>query len=230
MGSGLHPNRGGFQSRSDLVSDGVNAHRPPSEWPSGLGGGSGEMNNSSANGYPTSVSHEHRVVYPCQPQLCYTPLNHIPLRDYISVEDQDLYCLNSPSSRSPHGRPATALYRSSALCDRVPSPLFGDDTPYTILSSVNTTEPVTAIFMGFQTAQDDSGQVQEFEGSLKAELVVIEDDHEHHWDGVSGKPDKSHRAANGDVRQAGGNRWTERGVGSNIRNMKSKNKTCCVVC
>uniref|UniRef100_A0A3B4TFK2 Palmdelphin n=1 Tax=Seriola dumerili TaxID=41447 RepID=A0A3B4TFK2_SERDU len=109
----------------------------------------------------------HYTVSAYQPQLCYTPANYIPLTDYISVDEEDLYCYQP-----------TALYSGPTPSERVPSPIYGDDTPYTILNAMETTEPITAIFMGFQTAQDDSGRVQEFEGSLKAELVILEDSEE----------------------------------------------------
>ncbi|CAM9135935.1 unnamed protein product, partial [Lampetra planeri] len=37
-----------------------------------------------------------------------------------------------------------------------PPPSAETTTPYSILSVMDTTEPITAVFMGFQTAQDDS--------------------------------------------------------------------------
>uniref|UniRef100_A0A672HRM2 Uncharacterized protein n=1 Tax=Salarias fasciatus TaxID=181472 RepID=A0A672HRM2_SALFA len=69
-------------------------------------------------------------------------------------------------------------HRGSAHCDRARSPLYGDDAPYTILNAVDTTEPITAIFMGFQMAVDDSGQAPGHDGALRAELVVIGDEQE----------------------------------------------------
>lgn len=181
---------------------------------------SGETNFGRANGYPTPKLEDPKVVHPCHTELRYTPQNDIPLRDYITVDDKELYCSNSPSAHSYEGIPATALYSSATLRHRVPSPLFGDDVPYTILNSVNTTEPITAIFMGFQTAQDDSGQVQEdFQGSLRAELVVIDED------------DRNGQSCpNGDVGQVAGDRWTGRGMASGMRKMKRKHRACCTVC
>lgn len=225
QGFGRHGDEGGRHSRLYQLSHRVKEHRPASKCNSGLGRRSGETDFGRANGYPAPVSHDQKVVYPC-----YTPLNDIPLRDYISVEDRELYCSDSPSSLSHHGSPATALYSSATLCHRVPSPLFGDDAPYTILNSVNTTEPITAIFMGFQTAQDDSGQVQEdFQGALKAELVVIDDHRDHHEDKKT-QACPAGGAANGDVGQAAGGRRTDGGTTSAIRKMKSKHKACCAVC
>lgn len=222
------------QSRLYQVSNSIHEDRPASVCNNGLSRSNSVVNGGRANGYLTPISHGQKVVSPCQPQLCYTPLNHIPLRDYISVDEEELYCLSPPSCHSHDGNPVAALYSSSTHSDRVPSPLFGDDTPYTIINAVDTTEPITAIFMGFQTAQDDSGQTQEFEGSLKAELIIIEDNDD--CDDVSAKDKKSKscptgRAANGDVGQlVVGDRRTERGMGSGIRKMKNKHKACCTVC
>lgn len=222
---GRHSDDRGCQSRSYHLTNCVNEYRSASKCNNGLHTNSGETNNGRANGYPTPKLHDQKVVYSCQEELCYTPQNDIPLRDYISVDDKELYCSSSPSVHSHDGIPATALYSSATLCHRVPSPLFGDDVPYTILNSINTTEPITAIFMGFQTAQDDSGQVQEdFQGSLRAELVVIDEDDK------KGQSCPTGGAANGDVGQAAGDRWTGKGMASGFRKMKSKHKACCAVC
>lgn len=195
----------------------VNEYRSASKCNNGLNRKNGET-NVSANGYPAPKAYDPKGSYPCQAELCYTPQNDIPLRDYISVDDRELYYSDSPSALSHDGTPATALYSSVTLCHRVPSPLFGDDVPYTILNSVSTTEPITAIFMGFQTTQDDSGQVQEdFQGSLKAELVVIDEDDKKGLNCPTG------RAASGD-------RPSGKGMGMGMRRMRSKHKACCAVC
>ncbi|XP_078119479.1 palmdelphin-like [Sander vitreus] len=183
--------------------------------------------NSVAIGGPSPRSHDQEAVSAYQPQLCYTPANHIPLSDYISVDKEEVYCYQS----------------HNALCSgRVPSPLYADDPPYTIINAMETTEPITAIFMGFQTAQDDSGPAKECEDSLKAELVIIEDaedsedDHSMKEKKLYVQPgDKSYStgsSANGNVgRLEGvGDRWTERRVGPGIRKLQKKHKACCTVC
>ncbi|GLD61836.1 palmdelphin-like isoform X2 [Lates japonicus] len=160
-------------------------HSVQENWPSahhsnGVIRSNSRVNGGRPNGCPPPRSHDQEAVSAYQSQLCYTPANYIPLRDYISVDEEQLYCYNPPSYQScsqtgtSHNQ-STPLYSGPTHSDRVPSPLYGDDTPYTILNTIETTEPITAIFMGFQTAQDDSGRGQEFEGSLKAELVIIED-------------------------------------------------------
>ncbi|XP_018535163.1 palmdelphin isoform X2 [Lates calcarifer] len=160
-------------------------HSVQEKWPSahhsnGVIRSNSGVNGGRPNGCPPPRSHDQEAMSAYQSQLCYTPANYIPLSDYISVDEEQLYCYNPPSYQScsqtgnSHNQSAP-LYSGPTHCDRVPSPLYGDDTPYTILNTIETTEPITAIFMGFQTAQDDSGRGQEFEGSLKAELVIIED-------------------------------------------------------
>lgn len=197
-------------------------------------------NSGTANGFPPPRSHDEEVVSGYQPQLCYTPANYIPLRDYISVDEEEMYCFNSPSYHSHDGNPHTVLYSDPTHSDRVPSPLYGDDTPFTILNAMDTTEPITAIFMGFQTAQDDSGQGQGFEGSLKAELVIIEDN-EDNSDKKSMKEKKSQLegtgyltggSAHGNIEcvTGVGDKRTERRVGPGIRKIQKKHKACCAVC
>lgn len=202
------------------------------------------LNGGRAHGCPPPRSHDHEVVSTHQPQLCYTPANYIALSDYVSVHEE-LYCYSPPSHHSHSHNADTqtpALYSGPTHSDRVPSPLYGDDTPYTILNTVETTEPITAIFMGFQTAEDNSGHIQEFEGSLKAELVIIEDNEEngnnnsmtekknHSQQSVQGYPTGS--SANGNVgRMEGvGDRWTERRMGPGIKKIRKKHKPCCTVC
>ncbi|XP_044074564.1 palmdelphin isoform X2 [Siniperca chuatsi] len=198
------------------------------------------VNGGTVNGCTPLRLHDQEVsAY--QPQLCYTPANYIPLNDYISV-DEKLYCYTPTSYHSHDRNPPTALYSGPTHSDRVPSPLYGDDTPFTILKAMETTEPITAIFMGFQTAQDNSGQGQEFEGSMKAELVIIEDN-EDNGDDSSMTEKKSHAqlgansyptgsSANGNMGrvEGDGDRRTERWVGPGIRKIRKKHKSCCTVC
>ncbi|XP_035491258.2 palmdelphin isoform X2 [Scophthalmus maximus] len=183
--------------------------------------------SSRSNGCPTPRSHDQEAVSAHQPQLCYTPANQIPLSDYISVDTEELYCYSLPPYHS-------ALYGGPAPSDRVPSPLCGEDTPYTIINAVATTEPITAIFMGFQTAQDDSGRGQEFEGSLRAELVVIEDGGESVDDG-NVRDKKSHSLSPPVCSSVGGgeglgDRQTDRRTAPGIKRIPKNHKACCTVC
>lgn len=99
-----------------------------------------------------------------QRQICYTTAS-----DNNGVDEGNLY---SPTSGQ------SGLYIDPDSCERRPSPIYGDDSPYTILNTMDSGEPITAIFMGFQRVQDDSGLGQEFDETLKPELVFIEDDPE----------------------------------------------------
>ncbi|XP_038573113.1 uncharacterized protein palmda [Micropterus salmoides] len=190
---------------------------------------------NGANGCAPPRLHDQEVASAYQPQLCYTPASYIPLSDYISVDEEELYCYTPPSYHSHDGNPPTALHSGPTHFDRMSSPLYADDTPYSVLKAMETTEPITAIFMGFQTAQDDSGQGQEFEASMKAELVIIED-HED-GDGMKGKTRHARlggnsyptgSSANGDVGRVEG--VGDIRVGPGIRKIQKKHKPCCTVC
>ncbi|XP_037314326.2 palmdelphin-like isoform X2 [Pungitius pungitius] len=195
------------------------------------------VNRGRANDRPPPRSHDMGTEFDCPGQLCYTSANYIPLSDYISVDEEELYGHSPPSHHSHDGRTTTALCSGPAPSDRAPSPIYGDNIPYTILNAMETTEPITAIFMGFQTAQDDSCRGREFEGSLKAELVVIEDiadcsdDHGvkkkkcHLQLGQNGYPIGGSSNGNGARVDGVGDRWKGTGVGSGVRQ-----RPCCTVC
>lgn len=132
-------------------------------------------------------------------RFSYTPC-YIPAIDYISEEE------HHPS-----------LYQSNRQTGSR-APLTGDDTA----------EPITAIFMGFQSALDESRQ--EFEGSLKAELVIVEDDED--YDDSNMKEKKSHvpkpSASNGAAAHVQGD--GQRAVGPGVRKIRKKQQPCCSVC
>lgn len=205
---------------------------------SGINKSNSLVSGGRANGCLPPRSYDQEVLSTCQPLLCYTAANFIPLRDYISVEEEELYLFNPPSYHSHDGNPHTAVY-DSAHSDRVPSPLYTGDTPYTILNTMETTEPITAIFMGFQTAQDVSGQDREFEGSIKAELVIIEDNAANNvmrqkknqamLGGNSYPTGSSANGIKGFMKGIGDNRM-ERQVGPDIREIPKNHKLCCTVC
>lgn len=209
------------------------------DWPaSGINKSNSLVSGGRANGCLPPRSHDQEVLFTCQPLLCYTPDNFIPLRDYISVEEEEIYLLNPPSCHSHDGNPPTAVY-DSAHSDRLPSPLYRGDTPYTILNAMETNEPITAIFMGFQTAQDVSGQGREFEGSIKAELVIIEDNAANNimrekksQAMLGGNSYPTGSSANGIMgRMKGiGDKRMEKQVGPDIREVPKKHKLCCTVC
>ncbi|XP_033961100.1 palmdelphin-like isoform X1 [Pseudochaenichthys georgianus] len=150
----------------------VQEDRPASHHKTSIGRSNRVVNGGRARDCPPPRSHDQEAVSAYQPQLSYTPANHIPLSDYISVDEEELYSCKPAS----YHRPSTAMYTGPAPSDRVPSPLYGDDTHYTILNAIDTTEPITAIFMGFKMAQDESGRGHKFESCPRAELVIIEDE------------------------------------------------------
>ncbi|KAM8851098.1 palmdelphin-like [Spinachia spinachia] len=216
----------------------VQGARPASYHTSSIIWGNTVVNRAGANDRPPPRSHDHGTEFDCTGRLCYTPANCIPLSDYISVDEEELFGHCPPSHPHHDDRTTTALRSGPAPWDRAPSPIYGDNIPYTILDGMESTEPITAIFMGFQTAQDDSCLGREFEGSLKAELVVIDDnadcsdDHgvkekkRHVQLGDSGYPTGGSSNGNGEH----GDRWTETRVGPGVRKLPNKHRPCCTVC
>ncbi|CAL8276884.1 unnamed protein product [Lota lota] len=189
------------------------------------------------NGGPVPRSHDQEAVSPWRPELCYTPANHIPLRDYVTVDEEELYLysppsfhLDSQSEVSPNGdSQSTAFFYGPAQSKRAPSPLYEVDAPFTILSAMETSELITAVFLGFQTTQDESGCGQEDEGSLEAELVIIND--ANGANGASGVVEEkvgytSAVAANHALGQEDKGRTT----GSGSRKVRKQYKACCTVC
>ncbi|XP_043075801.1 palmdelphin isoform X2 [Puntigrus tetrazona] len=53
-----------------------------------------------------------------------------------------------------------------------PCSAYSEDSKLSVLNAMPSDEPVTMIFMGYQNAEDDS---QSYEGSIRAELVIIGD-------------------------------------------------------
>ncbi|XP_005753855.1 palmdelphin-like isoform X3 [Pundamilia nyererei] len=199
----------------------TNCHRlqeggSASRQPSGMTRSSSRITEPSRCCVPLRT-HDQEIL--THTRFSYTPC-YIPAIDYISEEE--------------HYRPS--LYQSNRQTgNRHRAPLTGDDPPCTVLSVLDTAEPITAIFMGFQSALDESRQVREFEGSLKAELVIVEDDED--YDDSNMKEKKSHghipkpSASNGAAAhvQGLGDGHRESAVGPGVRKIRKK-QPCCSVC
>nr|XP_046216143.1 palmdelphin isoform X1 [Oncorhynchus gorbuscha]XP_046216144.1 palmdelphin isoform X1 [Oncorhynchus gorbuscha] len=117
---------------------------------------------------------------------------HIPVPSFICRNDEE-YTTNGynqnpfsyggefhPTHNSYHSpresQQGGMFYNSSAKKDQKPSPIYQEDLHFSILNAIDTSEPITAIFMGYQTAKDDSGRGLGYEGSIRAEIVVIGDE------------------------------------------------------
>ncbi|KAF3698871.1 Palmdelphin [Channa argus] len=161
------------------------------------------------------------------------------LSDYVTGDKKDCHAYSKSyyhSYRQPENshNHSTALYSGATPLERLAS-------PYTILNTLDATEPITAIFMGFQAAQDDSRQSHEFTGSLKAELVIIEDSEQNSENIDIKEVSNSHPSVSGSLTgspaigswgcvEASGARQKERQVGPGIREIHKKQKFCCAVC
>lgn len=117
---GNHGDRSSHGSYDDVYRSSYHLPNPPDNWP----GGPHRISRGTANGGPLPRAQHQEPLSPRQPQLCYTPSSYIPLSDYVSVDEEELFCF------SPDGSTATATYRSPAYPRRAPSPLYADDGPY----------------------------------------------------------------------------------------------------
>ncbi|XP_064847974.1 palmdelphin [Oncorhynchus masou masou] len=119
---------------------------------------------------------------------------HIPVPSFICRKDEEYYQPTNGYNQNPfsyggefhpthnsyhsprESQQGGMFYNSSAKKDQKPSPIYQEDLHFSILNAIDTSEPITAIFMGYQTAKDDSGRGLGYEGSIRAELVVIGDE------------------------------------------------------
>ncbi|XP_067309208.1 palmdelphin [Pseudorasbora parva] len=102
---------------------------------------------------------------------------------------------------------------------------YSEDSKVSILNAMPSDEPVTMIFMGYQNAEDDS---QSYEGSVRAELVIIGD----------GEDDRPHQSstANNAFSFSVGRKGKREGMEDpsttgtrKIKKVKRKHKHCCVL-
>ncbi|XP_055359626.1 palmdelphin-like isoform X2 [Betta splendens] len=157
------------------------------------------INHSSLLKGHHSGEHRERLHYGIRPSDCHHQEAIQPhVGDYISVGSY------SPAHQTRNSNNPTAFGR----CE--------DNTPHSSLHhSLDPTQSITAIFMGFQAAEDDS---QEFLGSLKAELIIIED-----------SEDDGERMRSVGVIEGLADKWAETQKAPGIRKW-NKHKPCCAVC
>lgn len=149
------------------------------------------------------------------------------------MEDEGLYLYSPPSGHScsqsepsPNRDSQSSFFYGPAQSERAPSPLYEADAPFTILTAMETTQPITAVFLGFRTTRDESGRGQEYEGSLEAELVVIDDANDaNDANDASGRVEENVKTPAGlSANHALGQKDRGGATGSGSR------KTCCTVC
>lgn len=121
--------------------------------------------------------------------------------------------------RENHGRTL-----NSDIKNHRPDSACSEDSKLSTLNAVPSDEPITMIFMGYQNAEEDS---QDYEGSVRAELVII------------GEDDTSrgfHTNQNSNVNTACLDGWQEDGAENpsatgtrKFRKIKGTQKHCCVL-
>ncbi|KAK6484703.1 palmdelphin-like isoform X1 [Huso huso] len=97
--------------------------------------------------------------------------------------------------QDPRENHCAAAFLNSGYSNGQSSLVHQEDTKYNVLHAVPTNveseEPVTMIFMGYQSIEDQDEAVG-FEGAIRAELVVIDDDDVDHDAQPSYHPDGQH--------------------------------------
>ncbi|XP_028974836.1 paralemmin-2 isoform X2 [Esox lucius] len=119
---------------------------------------------------------------------------HIPVHSFIGRQDEEYFQLTNGYNQNPFSYSAEfhpnhdsyhssrekqqggMFYDSITEKDRRPSAICQVDSHFSVLNAMDMSDPVTAIFMGYQTTKDDSGCGVGYEGSIRAELVVIRDE------------------------------------------------------
>lgn len=145
--------------------------------------------DSQSNGYQDPYS----VELSTWPELMYSdsvhyPEDHraplLPMPNYSDGSEEYFHNSNSHELHRKE-RHAFGQYRdprdshrgtlNSDIKNHRPDSACSEDSKLSILNAVPTDEPITMIFMGYQNAEEDS---QGYEGSVRAELVIIEEGEE----------------------------------------------------
>uniref|UniRef100_A0A9J7ZZ28 Palmdelphin n=1 Tax=Cyprinus carpio carpio TaxID=630221 RepID=A0A9J7ZZ28_CYPCA len=108
-----------------------------------------------------------------------------------------------------------------------PCSAYSEDSKLSVLNAMPSDEPVTMIFMGYQNAEDDR---QSYEGSVRAELVVIGDGEDE-----ASKSLNPHQNSNAFICSAGrkgkrdGTEDPSTSGTPKIKKVKRRHKPCCVL-
>ncbi|XP_073705992.1 palmdelphin isoform X1 [Garra rufa] len=158
----------------------------------------------------------------------------LPMPNYNDRPNE--YCHNSRGERQVLGQYYNQRenHRGMQLLDsdirnHSPCSTYSEDSKISILNAMPSDEPVTMIFMGYQNAEDDS---QSYEGSVRAELVVIGDGEDEA--SKSCNPHQNSNANNA-VPYSAGRKGKRDGTedssttGTKIKKVKRKHKHCCVL-
>ncbi|KAL0200460.1 hypothetical protein M9458_003647, partial [Cirrhinus mrigala] len=136
--------------------------------------------NGYQDPYSVDLSAWPELVYDdgvCYPEDVGHGLPLLPMPNYNDSPDEYLH--NSQGERHVQGQYYNQRenHRGMRLLDsdirnHSPCSAYSENSKLSVLNAMPSDEPVTMIFMGYQNAEDDS---QSYEGSVRAELVVIGD-------------------------------------------------------
>ncbi|XP_039533238.1 paralemmin-2 isoform X1 [Pimephales promelas] len=216
-----YPYNTSHEPQLDIESHKTNGHQDPysidlSAWP--------ELVYNDGIHYPVDVGHR-------------LPL--LPMPDYNDRPDEYYQNGNGNYSRELYSgeRHAHGQYRSRGTqhldCDIRNHSLcsaYSEDSKVSILNAMPSDEPVTMIFMGYQNAEDDS---QSYEGSVRAELVIVGDGEDD-----TSKSFHSHQSSNANnaFSYSAGRKGKREGIEDpsttgtrKIKKVKERHKPCCVL-
>uniref|UniRef100_A0A8C1SAT1 Palmdelphin n=1 Tax=Cyprinus carpio TaxID=7962 RepID=A0A8C1SAT1_CYPCA len=140
--------------------------------------------NGYQDPYSTDLSAWPELVYNdgvCYPEDAGQGLPLLPIPNYSDRPDE--YYHNSRElhrgERHAHGQYYNRRENHRGMrhldCDitkHSPCSAYSEDSKLSVLNAMPSDEPVTMIFMGYQNAEDDS---QSYDGSVRAELVIVGD-------------------------------------------------------
>ncbi|TRY56847.1 hypothetical protein DNTS_004114 [Danionella cerebrum] len=173
-----------------------------------------ELVYNDAAGYPEDAGHR---------------LSLLPMPNYNDRPDE-FYQNNSPvlsrGERHTHGQSFSQRENTQGqqllhhdLRKQSSCSAYSEDTRNSVLNAIPSDEPVTMIFMGYQNADDDT---QTYEGSVRAELVII-------GDGEEESNKNTSNASNGQRTRRYNMEDTSVSGTQKIRMVKRRHMHCCLL-
>ncbi|XP_050950504.1 paralemmin-2 isoform X1 [Labeo rohita] len=194
--------------------------------------------NGYQDPYSDDLSAWPELVYDdgvCYPEDVGHGVPLLPMPNYNDRPDE--YYHNSRGERHMHGpyynqreNHRGMRHLDSDIRNHSPCPAYSENSKLSVLNAMPSDEPVTMIFMGYQNAEDDS---QSYEGSVRAELVVIGDGEDEASKSLN--PHQNSNANNAFPYSAGrkgkrdGTEESSTTGTPKIKKVKRRHKPCCVL-
>ncbi len=190
--------------------------------------------NGYQDPYSVDLSAWPELVYNdgvCYPENVGRGLPLLPMPNYSDRPDEYYH---NKEERHKHGQYYNQRENhrgmDSDIRNHSPCLAYSENSKLSVLNAMPSDEPVTMIFMGYQNAEDDS---QNYEGSVRAELVIIGEGEDEA--SKSSNPQQNPNANNAFVCSAGrkGKRDSTEDPSATgtpkIKKVKRRHKPCCVL-